>query len=273
MLTAGGPGSTLTGGAGDDTLKASQGSDVLTGGGGADTFSFATTPWAPARITDFTVGSDQLDLTALLQKAGYAGSNPIADGYVSLLDDGAGGTKLLFDADAAGSGQAWASYIIQLDNLAANGLTWAKLTDAAPGNETPTTPPAGAGGVYRSDQYGDTLTGTGNADTLVAGQGPDTLTGGAGTDVFVYEATPWNAGVIVDFESGVDVLDLRALFSAAGYSGQDPRADGHLEFRDAGSDTAVYFDADGAGQGWPSLITHLQGVSPDDLEPRDWIFH
>jgi hypothetical protein len=69
------------------------------------------------------------------------------------------------------------------------------------------------------------------------------------------------------------VLDLRALFSAAGYSGQNPRADGYLEFRAAGPDTDVYFDADGARQGWPSLVTRLQGVSPGDLEPGDWIFH
>ena len=272
MLTASAPGSTRTGGAGDDTLKASQGSDRLTGGGGADTFIFATTPWAPAQITDFAVGSDRLDMTALFRQAGYAGTDPIADGYVSLLDDGAGGTKLLFDADAAGSGQAWASYIIQLDNLAANSLTWAKLTGTGTTGDALITSPAGTGSLFRSDQYADELTGTSGADTLIAGQGPDTLAGGTGADVFVFEAIPWNAGVIADFEVGIDVLNLRALFTAAGYSGQDPSAEGYLEFRDAGPDTAVYFDADGTGHVWPSLVTVLQRVSPGELDPRDWLF-
>jgi hypothetical protein len=128
VITSAGPGSTLTGGAGADTLNASQGSDVLTGGAGADRFVWNKEPWSPADVTDFSVGTDKLDLSALFQAAGYTGSDPVADRYVSFLDDGAGGTKVLFDRDATAPGQQWSNYIIHLEHVAASGLTWAQLS-------------------------------------------------------------------------------------------------------------------------------------------------
>jgi Ca2+-binding RTX toxin-like protein len=140
VITSKGPGDTLVGGAGADTLNASQGSDVLTGAGGADRFVFGKEPWSPARITDFTVGTDILDLSALFQSSGYAGSDPVADKYVIFLDDGAAGTKLLFDRDSTATGQQWGNYIITLEGVPTAGLTWAKLS----GGGATTPPPSGS---------------------------------------------------------------------------------------------------------------------------------
>jgi hypothetical protein len=61
------------------------------------------------------------------------------------------------------------------------------------------------------------------------------LTGGGGADSFVFDYLPWNAGHITDFNPASDVLDLRALFSAAGYTGANPVADGYLNFTSDGS--------------------------------------
>src|SRR5246127_930745 len=129
VLTSPGPGSVETGGAGADTFYASQGNDTLTGGAGADLFVFKTEPWAPDHITDFQVGTDHLDLSALFQAAGYTGSDPVADHYIALADDGNGGTIVRFDA----SGQAnikghWPNTIIDLDGVSSTGLTWSELT-------------------------------------------------------------------------------------------------------------------------------------------------
>lgn len=79
-------GDVLDGGEGDDWLSGGKGWDDLTGGEGADTFCWAvadtskTLQWRD-RITDFTVGSDRIDLSQF-------------SGYVLQLTDGADGSLL-----------------------------------------------------------------------------------------------------------------------------------------------------------------------------------
>ncbi|WP_334164422.1 type I secretion C-terminal target domain-containing protein [Phenylobacterium sp.] len=262
VYTSPGPGSTVTAGAGDDTINASQGSDVLTGGQGDDVFAWAREPWSPATVTDFKVGADRLDLSALFKTSGYTGSDPMADGYIILLgrDDD---TLVLFDRDGTAAGQPWANYIITLDGVAAGDVSWADLAGTSGSSpEDPPPPPSEPGQVLTSDQYGDTLVGGGGADTLNAGQGPDELTGAGGADRFVFGALPWNAGHVTDFTPGVDRLDLSAIASAAG----------QVEFRgDGAGNTQVYVDVDGAGGEWPFLITTLDGVAPSRIGASDWI--
>jgi Ca2+-binding RTX toxin-like protein len=136
VLTSPGPNSTVTGGAGSDTLNASQGSDILTGGGGGDVFRWGKEPWSPATVTDFAVGSDRIDLSALLQTSGYAGSDPVADKYISLTAQGAD-TLILFDRDATGTTQQWPNYIIKLQGV--SGATWAQISG---GGGTTNPPPS-----------------------------------------------------------------------------------------------------------------------------------
>ncbi|HVI33970.1 Calx-beta domain-containing protein [Phenylobacterium sp.] len=141
VINSPGPGSTLTGGAGDDTLNASQGADVLTGGAGADKFAWAREPWSPATVTDFAVGTDRLDLSALFQASGYAGADPVADKYITLLTD-QNGTKVLFDRDGTGTAQQWGNYVINLQGVTTP-VTWAQLSGG--GSTTP--PPSGSAQV------------------------------------------------------------------------------------------------------------------------------
>jgi len=107
------PGSVVVGGPGDDTLNAGQGSDTLTGGAGADHFVFAKLPWAPAEITDFVHGQDVIALRGVFAGSGYAGTDPVADHRLLLLDDGAGGTKVLYGG----------SYFLHLDHVSPATLT------------------------------------------------------------------------------------------------------------------------------------------------------
>ncbi|WP_395673907.1 Calx-beta domain-containing protein [Phenylobacterium sp.] len=163
------PGSTVTGGAGNDTIIASQGADVLAGAGGADSFAFKTLPWSAGKITDFTVGTDRLDLSAIFQSAGYSGSDPIADGRVTLQSDGAGGTKVFFDRDAPNAGD-WPFQITTLEHVSASGLTWAQLSGGAAspppssGSEIRFTADAAAGteGSSSESQFGLTIHRTDN---------------------------------------------------------------------------------------------------------------
>ena len=268
MLTSTTPGSHLTGGAGADTLNASQGQDVLTGGAGADTFAFKALPWNAGHITDFAIGVDRLDLSTIIQQSHYLGTDPIADGYLILRDDGAGGTQVLWDSDGPAAGNPWPITITTLDHVRPADLTAAKLLG-------PVGPAATTGVVLTSSGASATLTGGAGQDTINAGQGPDMLTGGAGADHFVFAATPWNSGHISDFTPGSDVLDLRQIFSAAHYAGTDPVADGYLSFQsDGAGGTKVYVDVDGPqGAQWPFLITTLDHVTPNAVTAGDWLFH
>ncbi len=268
VLTSPGPGSTVTGGAGNDTLVASQGPDVLTGAGGGDAFTFRAVPWNAGHVTDFAVGTDRLDFSAMFQASGYSGADPVADGRMRFDSDGAGGTQVYFDRDAANGGD-WPFLITTLDHVAPAGLTWARLS-AGGGSEPP---PSNQGRVLTWSQNGDTLTGGAGNDTLNASRGPDRLTGAGGADQFAWADAPWNAGHVTDFTPGTDKLDLRALFDASGYAGGDPVLDGRLEFRaDGAGATQVYFDADQPGSGqWPWLITTLDNVRPDQISHADWL--
>ena len=133
--------STLNGAAGNDTLITGRNANILTGGLGADIYKFLYVPWNNSgHITDFALGTDRLDFSALFGAVGYSGSNPIADGYIRLQSDGAGGTRVLFDSDGLGTGNPWAVLFTTLDNLSPVGITATQLFSPAGG---PSTPPTG----------------------------------------------------------------------------------------------------------------------------------
>ena len=277
VLTSAFPGATLTGGSGADTLNASQGADRLTGGAGADSFVFRALPWSAGHITDFQVGVDKLDLSGLYAN-GYRGSDPVGDGYVSFVSDGAGGARVLLDTDGPGGANTLKFQITTVDGVAPAALTSASLVGGALGGPPPPPPPppGGVGQVLTSAFPGATLIGGSGADTLNASQGADRLTGGAGADSFVFRALPWSAGHITDFAPGSDVLDLRVLFAQSGYGGLDAVADGYLSFVSDGAGGArVMFDSDGRGGAnpWPITITTLDNVSPASLHATDWLIH
>jgi hypothetical protein len=245
---------------------------VLTGGGGGDRYVFQHVPWNnTGHITDFALGSDRLDFTALFAAAGYTGSDPVADGYVRFVSDGAGGTRVLFDADGSG-GSPWPSLITTLDHLSPTGLTAAQLF--SPGGTTPP-PPVSGQTLTANNTRGQILTGGSGDDLFYAGRNSVVMTGDGGTDHYVFQYLPWNAGHITDFASGSDVLDLRALFSASGYSGTNPIGDGYLRFDPDGSDgTKVMFDPDGPATGnrWAFTIVTLDHVQPSGVHTGDWLY-
>ena len=122
-LTASDSSRSLVGGAGDDTLVADHGPDTLTGNGGADHFVFQALPWSSSEITDFTPGADKLDLSALLHASSYTGSDPVADGYVRLIDNGSGGTWVYYDTDGHGSADRWGTFLATLDHVSPSSIT------------------------------------------------------------------------------------------------------------------------------------------------------
>jgi len=93
---------TVDGGAGNDILIAQTGAYRLTGGVGSDTITF-TAMGARSLVTDFDVGEDVLDLRPLMSKAGYDGTNPLADGAIALSVDPSGGALVSVDPTNSGA--------------------------------------------------------------------------------------------------------------------------------------------------------------------------
>src|SRR6185437_11024109 len=150
--------STLIGGTGNDTLVAGPAANVMTGGQGADTFQFNALPWNAGQITDFTSGSDKIDVTQLLKSVGYSGADPFGDHTLTLNPDSHGGTDLTYNPPGAGSNGVWPTTVVDIDNVAPSSLNTA--TDFVTG--------------YGSTTGGGS-TGTGGSP----GSGGSTGTGGA----------------------------------------------------------------------------------------------
>ena len=273
VITSHGYGDTLIGTSGDDTLVSNQGGETMVGGAGADTFVFKTTPWTPTHITDFAPGVDKLDLSGLYL-GGYNGADPVADGYVSFVSDGNGGTAVLVDPDGRAPGHAWGDYVVDLEHVNPSILTAANALGAS-GGSGGVSPPPPAGGVTLTAAFaGDTLVGGAGSDTLNASRGADQLTGGAGADHFVFAQEPWAPAHITDFHPGQDVIDLRGMFAATGYAGSNPVADHYLTLiSDGAGGTAVLFDRDGTGSGqlWGDYVIDVQYVAPSSFTAADWL--
>jgi len=112
---------TLIGTPGDDVITGGAGADTLTGGAGADTFVYANMRDAGDTITDFTPGTDRIDLRALLVSIGYSGVNPVADGYLKLVSTAAG-TGVQIDADGA-TGPAAPRPLVLLKDVPLNAVS------------------------------------------------------------------------------------------------------------------------------------------------------
>ncbi|SFI07733.1 M10 family metallopeptidase C-terminal domain-containing protein [Albimonas pacifica] len=214
----------LKGGAGADAMDGDSGRDVLLGGSGADTLYGGR-------------GGDRLD--------GGGGGDSVQAGEGRDLVQGRGGDDRIAgdagDDDLRGGGGR--------DRL------WGEAGDDRL---------VGGGGddVLIGDAGGDSLFGGEGEDLIWGGAGADVIDGGAGkdrmggedgADRFVFAAAP-EADRIVDFEPGLDVIDV----SGAGY------AAGQMALIDLGDDRwRVRFD-DGA-----ILVLYVDEGTPT---PDDFLF-
>lgn len=119
FLDGGGGRNIIMAGDGNDILIGGQGPDRLTGGGGNNIFRYDSLVDIGDTITDFTPGTDKIDLSRVLLGIGYSGNDPLGDGVV-INNDFRGNTILQIDPD--GSGPARAFSFIRLQGVSASAM-------------------------------------------------------------------------------------------------------------------------------------------------------
>ena len=228
---------TIDGSVRDDVMVGYGGDDSLTGGAGADTFVFGT-GHGNDTITDFTDGTDLIDLSAL---------GSMNFDALTISDDGNGNAVITTSAGNT----------ITLTGVAAADLDASNFvfdTRGTSGNDTID------GSVLDDVIVGfagdDSLTGRAGEDLIIGGEGNDSMTGGAGADTFMFGAGHGN-DTITDFEDGTDVIDLSALDGITQFD--------DLTIADDGNGNVVITTSTG------DTIT-LTGVSSEDLDADDFVF-
>jgi uncharacterized protein len=103
-------------------LTGGQGNDILTGGNGNDYFAYSSITDAGDRITDFTVGSDKIVLTEVVNSSGFRSFNPLADGFFSVRSAGSSMAAIMIDPDGAAGGSFRPAPFLLLNNVSASAL-------------------------------------------------------------------------------------------------------------------------------------------------------
>ena len=182
----------LSGRAGDDTLAGLGGADQLIGGPGQDTADYSA---SDAAVT--------VRLHTLKADGGHARGDtfPETDSVPYLDANGVVHSELLPDIENL-TGSAFADILAgdRRDNV----------LDGRAGDDTLYGGPGGGDDLILGGSGDDTIYGGKGADTLEGGSGSDRLIGGPGADTFVF-APGHGADTIVDFDTGVDSIDLSAF--------------------------------------------------------------
>jgi beta-glucanase (GH16 family) len=269
-ITSNNFGSRLLGGSGDDTLIAGTGGDTLTGRGGDDAFVFRALPTKHALITDFTVGQDAIDLSALLAASGYRGSNPGADGYVSLASDGGSGSELLYHPKGSAGG---AVYLVDLAGVAPS-TPVASLLAANPSTTNATAAANSSDGLAAQSGRAATSAAADRPPSRASDHDVAVPVGSAGSDTFSFPVSPRGAGHGNTFLPGGDAQDLLSAFKAPG-DVTHSSANGWLPLLAAArADSGVFFNPHGGpGHGDLPAIIALEHASATSLVPgHDWLF-
>lgn len=113
---------TFIGGDSSDWLVGGQGNDILTGGNGNDFFVYNAITDAGDRITDFTVGSDKIVLTEVVNSSGFRSFNPLVDGFFSVRSVGSSMAAIMIDPDGAAGSSFKSAPFLLLNNVSATTL-------------------------------------------------------------------------------------------------------------------------------------------------------
>lgn len=264
----------LSGDAGDDTLIGGAGDDVMIGGAGRDTFHIEGND----RVLDYSIHEGDTLLGVSWLESGMSSSK---SGQNLVLTQSSNSLTILNFFDTVENGGVGSDYVrMTLDTgermvrIDSDGSIASISQGATSGNDTLSGTSgddvlfgfagndslSGLGGndyLYGGDGD-DALFGGDGDDVLIGGIGSDALYGGDGADVFAFLSSDVGNGIdtLHDFSlTDEDVIDLRDVLS-----GYDPLEDDiadFVQFTNAGSNSELAVDLDGAGTvyGWTQIAT------------------
>ena len=250
-LYGGGGADYMHGGGGEDTLEGGGSNDRLFGGGGADTLYGGE--------GDDTLYGDDAPDSDPYGNHDAAGDDVLYGEAGNDTIQGFGGNDTLYgggDDDTLYGGEGDDTLYGGGEDDVLHGdsgndtLYGGEGRDRLSGADGDDTLYGGAGG--------GSLRGGAGADTLYGGTGADTLYGGAGADTFVFASDNGNDW-LVDFEDGLDVIDLSAITSITGFD--------DLAIRQFGSQAMIDLSEHGGGD------IKLVGFSSGNLDASDFIFY
>ena len=193
---------------GDDTIEGGTTDDTLTGGDGADTFVFNQNSGDDS-VTDFTPGTDKVDLSAFTD---ITGASDLTLYQV--------GSDFVIDLSAHGGGSVTLEGV-SFTNMSVSDFVFYQNT-------------------YTGTAAAETLEGGAGDDTITGLGGDDTLTGNAGADIFVF-TSGHGADTITDFTDGEDTIDLSAFTGITAFTDLDGK------ITQSGDDTVIDLSDYGGG--------------------------
>ena len=312
---------TLIGDAGNDKLNGGAGADVMTGGIGDDTYyvdHFGDQVFEAVgggkdilySKVDFTLAAGQ-EIEVLRAWAGrpgaMAGLSLTGNAFDNTIVGSTGNDTLIGDAgndrlnggvgvDVMTGGTGDDTYYI--DNFAdqvfeaiggGKDILYSTVDyTLGAGQEVETLRVSGTVGLaLTGNELDNTLIGGAGNDRLQGGGGNDILKGGAGADTFVFAAGLDGTARIIDFQRGVDVLEVNsAMYGGGLVAGVAPHvldaasagaaaapadwSGGHFILDSAGAGRGtLYWDATGGSGADAIAIATLQGIS--SLSANDFL--
>jgi Ca2+-binding RTX toxin-like protein len=198
-------------------VYAGHGTDTLKGGAGNDTFFFEGPRLNAGDTVDGGAGRDAVIVT------GGSGLNHIEFGETNFLSIESISVNARYASDRA----AVPSYelVLKNGNVTAGGSLIVNGSSLSAGQTFSVDGSRVADGALNLFGGGadDVFIGGAKADTIFAAGGADTSTGGGGADIFQYrsasDSAVADADRILDFEVGVDKIDLHFIDADAGIAG------------------------------------------------------
>lgn len=222
----------LSGGSGNDTLDGGNGADMLRGGTGDDRYyedgSDTIVELAGEGTDRVVISSAQYLLPANVEIASFTAhvDHKLTGNDIANTIYGRSGRDEVYAK--GGNDVVWGHY----------GDDW---LDGGEGDDL-------ISGDWGNDMIwggngGDTLNGGDGDDVLGGGAGNDALNGGAGSDRFVVTAADLGYGEhILQFERGIDKIDLSALDGKAAMPGDQPLAFAFMGAFTGGGQGSVRYD-------------------------------
>jgi VCBS repeat-containing protein len=212
----------LSGQGGDDTIIGGGASDFIYTGGGADRVVYRAAPESGSGnkdvVGDFAHGIDVIDLTTIVPTS-FSFSETVNSYYVYFSPAVPYPMDMMNWTDVSIETTTGRMELRLNGHVDISDFIWSR----SPGDSVAIIGTAAADRIVGTGNTevidglagNDVLEGGGGDDRLIGGAGADSLTGGAGADRFVYLSaaeTPVGGGdTILDFVSGVDLLDLSAF--------------------------------------------------------------